>query len=93
LREGVLSLTIRNSSRGWVEVSRVVVDCTSLYLYYKEMVSLAVRMEIFSKEIADVWIDDRPLVEEMTPASLLSRVRKTIIPDRIPFTMEYGTGE
>jgi hypothetical protein len=93
LREGVLSLTIRNSSRGWVEVSRVVVDCSSLYLYYKDMVSLAGRMEIFSREIADVWIDDRPLVDEMTPASILSRARKTIIPDKIPFTMEFGTGD
>jgi hypothetical protein len=93
LREGVLSLTVRNSSRGWVEVSRVVIDCSSLYLYYKDMVSLAAQMDIFSREIADVWIDDRPLGEEMTPVSLFSRARKTIIPDKIPFTMEYGAGE
>jgi hypothetical protein len=50
-------------------------------------------MEIFSRDIADVRIDDRPLVGEMTPARILSRARKTIIPDKIPFTMEYGVGE
>jgi len=93
VREGVLSLTVRNSSRGWVEVSRVVIDCSSLYLYYKNMVSLAGQMEIFSRDIADVRIDDRPIVAEMIPASLLSRARKTIIPDKIPFTMEYGVDD
>jgi uncharacterized protein len=93
LREGALFLTVRNSSRGWAEVSRVVIDCSSLSLYYKGMVSLAGQMEIFSREIADVRIDDRPLMEEMTPASQLSRARKTIIPDKISFTMEYGFGE
>lgn len=92
-REGVLSLTLRNSSRGWVECSRIVIDCSSLYLYYKDMVSLVGQMEIFSKDIADVRIVDRPLTGEMIPACLLSRARKTIIPDKIAFTMEYGVGE
>lgn len=93
VREGVLSLTARNSSRGWMEVSRVVIDCSSLYLYYKDMVTLVGQMEIFSRDIADVRIDDRPLVGGMTPAGIVARARKTIIPDTIPFTMEYGVGE
>ncbi|MDD1706234.1 MAG: DUF432 domain-containing protein [Methanoregulaceae archaeon] len=93
LREGVLSLTVRNSSRGWMEVSRVVIDCSSLSLYYNDMVTMAGQMEIFSREIADVRIDDRPLMKDMRPANLLSKARKTIIPDKIPFTMEYGAGE
>ncbi len=93
VREGVLSLTVRNSSRGWIEVSRVVIDCSSLSLYYRDMVSLVGQMEIFSRDIADVRIDDRPLVGGMTPGNIVSMARKTIIPDTIPFTMEYGVGE
>jgi uncharacterized protein len=93
LREGVLFLTVGNSSRGWVEVSRVVIDCSSLSLYYKGVVSMTGQMEILSREIADVRINDCPLMEGMAPASLLSRARKTLIPDKIPFTMEYGVDE
>jgi len=92
LREGVLALSIANESRNWVEVSRVVFDCTSLFLYYGDRVSMAGRMNILSKEIADIRCEDRPLEEGMLPSILVTRARKTLIAEKLPFVMEFGVG-
>jgi len=92
VREGVLSLTIRNSSRGWVEVSRVVMDCSGFVLFCGDMVSLTARMEVLSRDLADVRIGDQPLCEGMFPATLLARARMRFIPETLPFMMEYGVG-
>ncbi|MFA5295767.1 MAG: DUF432 domain-containing protein [Methanoregulaceae archaeon] len=92
LQEGLLSLTIRNSSRGWVEVSRVVMDCSGFVLFCGDMVTLTARMEILSRDLADVRIGDKPLCEGMFPATLLARARMRFIPETLPFMMEYGVG-
>jgi len=92
MREGVLSLTIRNSSRGWVEVSRVVMDCSGFVLFCGDMVSLTARMEVLSRDLADVRIGDKPLCTGMFPATLLARARMRFIPETLPFMMEYGVG-
>jgi len=93
LKEGVVSLTIANTSRSWIEVSRVVLDCRELFLYYSDIVSIIARMDILSKDIADVRSENRPLREGMKPSVLLSKARKTLIPEKIPFMMEFGVGD
>ncbi len=93
LREGVIALTIANTSRSWLEVSRVVLDCRELFLYYGDIVYLAARMDILSKDIADVRSENRPLREGMKLSILLSKARKTLLPEKIPFMMEFGAGD
>jgi hypothetical protein len=93
LKEGVIALTIANTSRSWLDVSRVVLDCRELFLYYGDIVSITARMDILSKDIADVRSEDRPLREGMKPSILLSKARKTLIPEKIPFMMEFGVGD
>jgi hypothetical protein len=93
LKEGVVALRIANTSRSWLEVSRVVLDCRELFLYYGDIVSLAARMDILSRDIADVRSEDRPLGEGMKPSVLLSKARKTLLPEKIPFMMEFGVGD
>jgi hypothetical protein len=93
VREGVLALSITNESRNWVEVSRAVFDCSSLFLYYGEYVSLVARMNILSRDIADIRCEDRPLREGMVLSILVTRARKTLIPEKLPFVMEFGVGE
>jgi len=93
LKEGVVALTIANSSRSWLEVSRVVLDCRGLFLYYGDIVSITARMDILSKDIADVRSEDWPLREGMTPSILISKARKMLIPEKIPFMMEFGVGD
>ncbi len=93
LKEGVLMLSITNQSRNWVEVSRVVFDCSSLFLYYGNYVSMAGRMNILSRDIADIKCEDRPLEEGMVASILVTRVRKTLIAEKLPFVMEFGIGD
>ena len=93
LKEGVVALTISNMSRSWMEVSRVVLDCKELYLYYSDMVSITASMDILSKNIADVRTEDRPLKEGMKTSVLLTKARTTLIPEKIQFMMEFGVGD
>ncbi len=93
LKEGVVALSVTNASRNWVEVSRAVFDCSSLFLYYGDIVSMAARMNILSRDIADVQCEDRPLCEGMRPSILVNKARKALIPDKIPFMMEFGVGD
>ena len=92
LREGVLSITVRNSSRGFVELSRIVMDCAGFVLFCGDMVALSARMDILSRNLADVRIGDQPLCQGMIPATLLSKARMRFIPEALPFMMEYGVG-
>ncbi len=93
LKEGVIALSITNASRNWVEISRIVLDCSTLSLYYDDTVSMVARMNILSRDLADVEIEDRPLCAGMKPSILINRARKTLIPDKIPFMMEFGVGD
>jgi hypothetical protein len=93
LKEGIIALSISNASRNWIEVTRAVFDCSSLFLYYGDYVSVVARMNILSRGIADVRSEDLPLSEGMTPSVLVIKARKTLIPDKIPFMMEFGVGD
>jgi len=93
LKEGVIALSISNASRNWVEVSRAVFDCSALFLYYGDCVSLVARMNLLSRDIADVRSEDRPISDGMKPSVLVIKARKTLIPDKIPFMMEFGMGD
>jgi len=50
-------------------------------------------MNILSRDIADVRSEDRPLSDGMKPSVLVIKARKTLIPDKIPFMMEFGVGD
>ena len=93
LKEGIIALSISNASRNWIEVTRAVFDCSSLFLYYGDYVSVVARMNILSRGIADVRSENLPLSEGMTPSVLVIKARKTLIPDKIPFMMEFGVGD
>ena len=93
MKEGVIALSISNSSRSWVEVSRAVFDCSSLFLYYGDCVSLMARMNILSRDITDIRCEDRPISDGMKPSVLVIKARKTLIPEKIPFMMEFGVGD
>lgn len=93
LRDGVMALTITNASRSWIEVSRLVFDTNTLSIYYGDTASIIANMDILSRDIADVRIEDRPLTEGMKPSVLVMKARKTLIPDKFPFMMEFGVSD
>jgi hypothetical protein len=93
LRDGVMALTITNSSRSWIEVSRVVIDTTTLSIYYGDTVSIIANMDILSRNIADIRVEDRSLTEGMKQSVLVMKARKVLIPDKFPYMMEYGVSD
>lgn len=92
-REGVLELTIRNTTRGWIEVSRVVFENTGIYLYYGDCVSMVGQMDIFSKTVAETKTLPRPLTQGMNAAIPLFTARKSLIQENRTFLMEFGVGD
>ncbi len=92
-REGVLELTIRNLTRGWVEVSRVVFENTGIYLYYGDIVSMVGQMDVFSKTNAETKTFRRPLRMGMNAAIPLFTARKSLIQENVTFLMEFGVGD
>ncbi|OPX64887.1 MULTISPECIES: DUF432 domain-containing protein [unclassified Methanoregula] len=90
--EGVLELTIRNKSRGWVEVSRAVFECYFMPIYFDRMVAMTGEMVLFSKMIAETRILEQPPRPGMTPAIPAIRARKLLLVDveKKSFLMEHG---
>ncbi len=97
LREGVLELAVSNETETWTEVAQAVFTAFGIRLYYGRMVSMAARMTILSRTVAETVPIDRPLLPGMTRGIELYRER-TMLPgmERIPgmerdkFLMEWG---
>ena len=93
LEEGVLFLTLRNSGRDWIEVTRAVFESSALRLFYDKTVAMAGEMEVFSRMVAETKVIDRPPEEGMKQALRVYPTKKSLIPERPPFMMEYGVGD
>jgi hypothetical protein len=93
LHNGVLALSITNSSRSWVEVSRIVIDAGNLTLFYGDTVYAAASMTILSRDLADIRIAEKSPEDGMKQSVLVLKTKKTLIPDKMPFMMEYGVGD
>ncbi len=89
---GNLELVIHNSSKGWIEVARVVFESYFMPIYYGKVVSISALMEIFSKEIAETRVLERPLIPEMHLAIPVICARKILLIDteKKRFLMEHG---
>ncbi|WP_338093437.1 DUF432 domain-containing protein [Methanorbis furvi] len=75
--EGVLRLTIQNTTDEWVYVSRVIIYEKGMFIHYDDsVVSMAAEMTILNRESADVAGVDRPLRPEMSRSIRLYKPRK-----------------
>lgn len=92
--EGVLQLDIKNTSRGWVEVSRTVFESYYMPIYFGDLVAMSGEMVIFSKMIAETRIYERPFREGMELAIPSIKARKLLLVDveKKGFLMEHGVG-
>lgn len=68
LREGVVYLTIHNSTREFVEVSKIVLDGSKMILYFGDFVGTKVKMNIISLQVAETSCIDEPLEKGMIKA-------------------------
>jgi hypothetical protein len=92
--EGVLQLVIRNTSRGWVEVSRVVFESYFMPIFFRDIVAMSGEMVIFSKMIAETRLYEHPLRDGMEMAIPAIKARKILLVDvdKKSFLMEHGVG-
>lgn len=92
LRQGVMKLALKNSSRSWLEVSRAVFENTNMFLSYDEIVAMVGGMELYSSLVAETTILDRPLREGMKRSIGLSSGRR-MFAEQKAFLMEHGIGD
>lgn len=88
-REGVMELSIHNTCREWVEVSRVVFESTDMKIYYGDFVAATATMKLLTKTMAETDFIDAPLRPGMVKSVELYTARKIPAIDR-GYLMEWG---
>ncbi len=90
IQEGVVELSITNTSTEWVEVTKAVFNAYGMKMYYSEdMVAMKANMKIMKGKIAETDFFDSPLETGMKKSLELYTVRKVAI-TTTKFVMEAG---
>jgi hypothetical protein len=89
-REGIILLTVKNTTNAWIDVSRIVINSLSIQIYYNGIVSMVAEMEILSKNIASVKVLNKPLYDGMQKSIELYRAKKIPGIDEGTYFMEFG---
>jgi len=88
--EGLLTLTLKNTSAQTIEVSRAVFDSNSMHLFYGEYVAMTAVMEIYSPMIARTSLEEMPAVSGMSPCIELYMARRIPAVHGRGHLMEFG---
>jgi uncharacterized protein len=91
LREGVMSLHVKNSGTETTTVSRAVFDSSSMCLFYGSRVAMTATMEILSPLIAHTTFSDTAPADCPNRAIDLYLARGFSITNRKGYFMEAGT--
>jgi hypothetical protein len=90
IQEGIVGLTITNTTAGWVEVTKTVLNAYGIKIYYNdERVSMKASMKLKGGGSAETECMDEPLVEGMTKSLEIYTVRKLSVTKK-KFIMEFG---
>jgi hypothetical protein len=90
LEEGLIDLTITNTTVDWVEVTKIVFNAYGMKIYYNdERVSIKANMKLKGGGSAETECMDEPLVEGMTKSLEIYTARKLSV-IRKKFIMEFG---
>lgn len=90
LREGVMKLSIQNTSSEWAEVSRAVFNSADTKIFYDDgIVATNATMKIISPTMAETDFVDSPLIPEMVRSIELYTARKIRVISR-GYLMEWG---
>jgi hypothetical protein len=90
LHEGVMELSITNTTTGWIEVTKAIFNAYGMKIYYNDdRVSMKATMKIMSGRSAETDFVDAPLENGMKKSLELYTVRR--LPVVAPkFVMEVG---
>lgn len=90
IHEGVVELSITNTSAKWVEVTKAVFNAYGMKMYYCDnMVAMKANMKIMKGKIAETDFFDSPLETGMKKSLELYTVRKVAIATT-KFVMDAG---
>lgn len=90
LREGVLELSISNTTSRWNEITQVVLNAYGMKLYYNEnSVTLRASMKIYTGGIGEVEFFDSPIYKGMNKSLELYTARRIQVA-ATKFIMEWG---
>ncbi len=90
--EGVVELDIVNTTKGWVEVSRVVLENYGMKIYYDQgLVSMKAQMRVIKSTIAETCCIRSPIREGMRKSIELYYTRTIGLSESaLTFTMDAG---
>jgi len=89
LKEGIISLQIKNDDEEWVEVKKAVFDSYAMKIYYGDVVSMMAEMRIINRNVAETSFIEQPLKSNMKKSIELYVARKLLI-ERKVLLMEWG---
>ncbi len=91
LKEGVMELTIHNSSNEWLDVKEAVFNAYGMKIYYdKSLVSMKAFMKVISEDMAETSFVNAPLRAGMKKSVEIYLAKKLVIPLQTKFVMEEG---
>ncbi|WP_298667925.1 DUF432 domain-containing protein [uncultured Methanofollis sp.] len=90
LKEGLLSLEIANTTREWVDISKVVLDGSAMKIYYGDLVSSQAWMRVLSTMVAETSFYDRASRDGQKKAVELFTARGLAGVERQRFLMDRG---
>lgn len=90
LKEGVLSLEIVNTTREWVDISKVVLDGYGMKIFYDDSVSTQAWMRVLSTMVAETGFYDRLSRKGQNKAVELFMARGLAGVERQRFLMDRG---
>lgn len=94
IHEGVLELSITNTSTEWVEVTKAVFNACGMNMYYNDyLVAMKANMNIQKKELAETEFSDCPLETGMKKSLNLyavTQIVKNVAITPTKFVMEEG---
>ncbi len=91
LEEGVMELSIYNSSNEWVDIREAVFNAYGMKIYYdKSLVSMKASMKVISEDVAETGFANAPLRAGMKKSVEIYLLKKIMPPFQERFVMEEG---
>jgi len=90
LHEGIIELSITNTTKGWVTVTKAIFNAYGMKIYYRDdLVAMKASMKVIQGTIAETDFVDAPLEQGMKKSLELYTVRKLAV-TTTKFIMEAG---
>jgi hypothetical protein len=90
LHEGIVELSIKNTTKGWVKVTKAIFNAYGMKIYYRDdLVAMKATMKIMPGNLAETEFVDAPLEPGMKKSLELYTVRKLAV-KTTKFIMEAG---